>query len=241
MEKISLGINLCLLIVVLIKTEKLINIKQLLYNYNYITIILHITDHTMSDILNIETIYEEYDDKRDILDITFVNVPSSYRNCFIAFKEDGEYGINITIFRINTKDIHSVFISNYSEKAFNEREYFISSSTFHRLNEKIFSNFTEYFFDNKFISYRYHAEDDNLIINEDVNIFTYKIKEFVNDDNTDNEIFLNKLTREINKDIFERMLSPELLKFIESDKQATIISEHSLDKLLYIHKQFSNI
>ena len=120
---------------------------------------------------------------------------------FVCYKVMCEYGITVIINDIHGNELNRLFVNTYKDEEFSSKEFYISSSTYFGLSEKIYSNRTEYY-----ICDNYYANwlDDNLIryiklINkyllEDTDLYGDELYNFIKSDKLidflPNTIFVN--------------------------------------------------
>lgn len=108
----------------------------------------------------IKNVFNDLDDKSDLFEHISHIIPLIKHDNLIAYKEKNEYGTLIKIFNINGVELTELFITNYKDERFSSKPYYISSCTHFGLNEKIFSNRTEYYICDKYYS---SSLDERLI------------------------------------------------------------------------------
>ena len=109
----------------------------------------------------IKNVFNDLDDKSDLFEHISHIIPLIKHDNLIAYKEENEYGTLIKIFNINGVELTKLFINNYKDERFSSNPYYyISSCTHFGLNEKIFSNRTEYYICDKYYS---SSLDERLI------------------------------------------------------------------------------
>jgi hypothetical protein len=98
----------------------------------------------------------------------------------IGYKEEGEYGTNITIYNINGDEYTKLFINNYCDEEIISKPYFISSCSYFGLDEQIFSNRTEYYICGKYYSNK---------INKKLESYIKLINKIILEDKADEELY----------------------------------------------------
>jgi len=109
--------------------------------------------------MELEVIFTQLDDKKEIFKYLH-NFTTDAENCLI-YKDMCEYGMVLIIADIYGTEIEKLFINMYKDEIFSSKEFYISSSSYFGLTEKIFSNRTEYYICNNYYS---NKLDENLIM-----------------------------------------------------------------------------
>jgi hypothetical protein len=110
--------------------------------------------------MELEDIFKNLDDKKDIFKYLLNFITTDNENCLI-YKVMCEYGMTIIIADIDGTEFDKLFINMYKDEKFSSKDFYISSSTYFGLTEKIFSNRTEYYICNNYYS---NELNENLIM-----------------------------------------------------------------------------
>jgi hypothetical protein len=150
--------------------------------------------------MSLQTIFSSLEEPQDIF--KYINDWKPDDNeYFVCYKIMCEYGINIIINDIHGNELNRLFVNTYKNEKFSSKEFYISSSTYFGLSEKIYSNRTEYYICDNYYS---NKLDDNLIryiklINkyllEDTDLYGDELYNFIKSDKLidflPNTIFFN--------------------------------------------------
>ena len=151
--------------------------------------------------MSLQNIFSSLDEPQDIFEYINDLKPDNNNEYFVCYKIICEYGINVIINDIHGNELNRLFVNTFKNEEFSSKEFYISSSTYFGLSEKIYSNRTEYYICDNYYS---NELDDNLIryiklINkyllEDTDIYGNELYNFLKSDKIidflPNTIFVN--------------------------------------------------
>jgi hypothetical protein len=149
----------------------------------------------------LQTIFKSLENEEDIFIYIHDWIPTDNNEYFVCYKIWCEYGVNIIISDIQGNKLNHLFVNDYKDETFSSKDFYISSSTYFGLSEKIYSNRTEYYICDNYYS---NNLDDNLImyiklINkyllEDTDLYGDELYNFIKSDKLidflPNTIFVN--------------------------------------------------
>jgi len=111
--------------------------------------------------MSLQTIFSSLEEPQDIFNYIHDWIPADNNEYFVCYKIWCEYGINVIISDIYGNELNHIFVNTYKNEEFSSKEFYISSSTYFGLSEKIYSNRTEYYICDNYYS---NKLDDNLIM-----------------------------------------------------------------------------
>lgn len=107
--------------------------------------------------MSLQSTFQTLENPRDI----FKYIPKDRNNYFVCYKEKFEYGITISINDIYGNELNQMIVRYSKNNIFSSEDFYISSSTYFRLFEKISENKTEYYVNSKYYS---ESLNDKLIM-----------------------------------------------------------------------------
>jgi len=128
---------------------------------NFNKVVLYIDPMYWKYIFPIYENFHELDDPHDI----FKEDLSEFFACIIGFKQFSEYGTSIEFYTNNGEEHSKFFIVNETHESFPTEKFFISSFSENKqgLEEKIYSNRTEFFINGHYYGNKHNDKIDDII------------------------------------------------------------------------------